>query len=292
MTDIESGRPTLSKDKKNLHPALSGQKAVLSPPGSRPYLWIKSLVWLVIIYFFLFFLVLWCFQRLPQYNVAAEGEDVLKIPQSFDEMRQARARLQSYKEEHEGDILLFLGVSYVFLQAFMIPGPAVLNLLIGSLYSSIWKSLLIVIVFSFFGTSANYLLVKNLLKDPITAIIPKRITIFKSEIAKHQQSLFSYMLFIRLTPILPHWFVSLACPIIGVPYVTFLSATILGHIPMNLVAIHGGATLSSLNSFNDLYNTQTVIFLVCVACLALIPIFWKRLYSWASNLRRKSTVKL
>ena len=52
----------------------------------------------------------------------------------------------------------------------------------------------------------------------------------------------------RVTPICPSWFVNMACPIIGVPFRTFFFATALGFIPVNVVLISTGLTLSEMTT--------------------------------------------
>lgn len=45
---------------------------------------------------------------------------------------------------------------------------------------------------------------------------------------EHRQNLFWYMLFLRLTPLIPNWFVNLGSPLVGMPYIYFLVATFFG----------------------------------------------------------------
>jgi uncharacterized membrane protein YdjX (TVP38/TMEM64 family) len=44
----------------------------------------------------------------------------------------------------------------------------------------------------------------------------------------HRHNLLWYMLFLRLTPLIPNWFVNLGSPLVGMPYVYFLTATFFG----------------------------------------------------------------
>ena len=44
----------------------------------------------------------------------------------------------------------------------------------------------------------------------------------------HRQNLFWYMLFLRLTPLIPNWFVNIASPLVNMPYHYFLGATFFG----------------------------------------------------------------
>lgn len=51
------------------------------------------------------------------------------------------------------------------------------------------------------------------------------------------------MLFLRLTPLIPNWFVNLASPLVGIPYPYFLGASFIGLMPMNFILIQTGQTL-------------------------------------------------
>ena len=55
------------------------------------------------------------------------------------------------------------------------------------------------------------------------------------QVQENRENLFYYILFLRLTPIMPNWFVNVACPIVGVPLSCFVSATALGKASMTMV---------------------------------------------------------
>jgi len=50
-------------------------------------------------------------------------------------------------------------------------------------------------------------------------------------VSAHRQNLFWYMLFLRLTPLIPNWFVNIASPLVNMPYHYFLGATFFGTFP-------------------------------------------------------------
>lgn len=57
------------------------------------------------------------------------------------------------------------------------------------------------------------------------------------QVAKRRDYLFNYMLFLRVTPTLPNTFINVCSPIVGVPYLTFLVATMLGLLPATFVTV-------------------------------------------------------
>lgn len=222
-------------------------------------------------------------------GVHAEGLR-LAVPHSIEELRSVRSTLEAYRREFGPQVATLLVAVYLFLQTFMIPGPLGINILAGSLYP-FWTAMAFTAVVSTLGASCNYWVVRCLLKDAVTALFPGRISAFQGEMRRHSSHLMNYMLFIRVTPVLPHWFVNLASPIVGVPFHIFLFATALGHQPMNFITVQTGAALSSLNSVADLYSPRNVAFLMAVGALALAPILLKRrVKKGAKGLPRRQTL--
>jgi uncharacterized membrane protein YdjX (TVP38/TMEM64 family) len=82
-------------------------------------------------------------------------------------------------------------------------------------------------------------LAKQLVVKKFSALFTK----FNSMVQKNKHNLFWYMLFLRLTPLIPNWFVNLASPLVGIPYKYFLSASFIGLMPMNFILIQTGQTL-------------------------------------------------
>ncbi|RZR73845.1 hypothetical protein BHM03_00028847, partial [Ensete ventricosum] len=57
------------------------------------------------------------------------------------------------------------------------------------------------------------------------------------QVAKRREKLLNYMLFLRVTPMLPNTFINVASPIVDVPYHIFFLATIIGLIPAAYVTV-------------------------------------------------------
>jgi uncharacterized membrane protein YdjX (TVP38/TMEM64 family) len=83
----------------------------------------------------------------------------------------------------------------------------------------------------------------TLAKQLVLRKFPTLFGKFNSMVKKNQHNLFWYMLFLRLTPLIPNWFVNLASPLVGIPYRYFLVASIFGLMPMNFILIQTGQTL-------------------------------------------------
>ena len=269
----------------------------------RSAAWFRSAATLGLLYLLGLATVIALFRRLPPIEelksrtVAASGGDEraaaalkLAIPHSIDELREVRTTLEAYRNEFAPQVASLLIATYLFLQTFLIPGPMGINILAGSLYP-FWTAMAFTAVVSTIGASLNFWVIRKLLKDAVTALFPSRISAFQGEMRRHSSHLLNYMLFVRVTPVLPHWFVNLACPIVGVPFHIFLIATAVGHQPMNFITIQAGAALSTVTSVSDLYSPRNVMFLLAVGTLALIPVLIKRrVKKGAKGLPRRNTL--
>lgn len=48
------------------------------------------------------------------------------------------------------------------------------------------------------------------------------------KVNKHKDDLINYIMFLRMTPFLPNWFINIVSPVIGVPVFPFFTATVIG----------------------------------------------------------------
>jgi hypothetical protein len=48
------------------------------------------------------------------------------------------------------------------------------------------------------------------------------------QVKKHKDDLLSYIIFLRITPFLPNWFINVASPVIDVPLLPFFVGTFVG----------------------------------------------------------------
>jgi uncharacterized membrane protein YdjX (TVP38/TMEM64 family) len=92
----------------------------------------------------------------------------------------------------------------------------------------------------------------------------------------------SYMLFLRITPLLPMWLINLAPAAFRVPIHTFIWTTCIGVIPWAFAHTEAGRGIEKILtngeafSISGLLNLQIKIALLALGLLALIPILLKR----------------
>jgi uncharacterized membrane protein YdjX (TVP38/TMEM64 family) len=70
----------------------------------------------------------------------------------------------------------------------------------------------------------SYTLARELVLRKFPVLFEK----FNKMVRANEKNLFWYMMFLRLTPLIPNWFVNLGSPLVGMPYVYFIIATFFG----------------------------------------------------------------
>mmetsp|Transcript_45132 Transcript_45132/g.69096 ORF Transcript_45132/g.69096 Transcript_45132/m.69096 type:complete len:83 (+) Transcript_45132:213-461(+) len=82
------------------------------------------------------------------------------------------------------------------------------------------------------------------------------------------------MLFLRITPLVPNWFVNISSPIVGMYFKYFFFGTLFGLMPANIIHVNAGLTLNDLQSVG--MNLTNILWLVLLGFLALIPTLFKK----------------
>lgn len=113
------------------------------------------------------------------------------------------------------------------LQTFAIPGSLFLSILSGFLFN-FPIALSLVCFCSALGATLCYLLSQLVGRRLVKHYFPARAASWSQQVDKHKDELLMYMLFLRMTPFLPNWFINLVAPVIGVPLFPFAIGTFFG----------------------------------------------------------------
>lgn len=184
---------------------------------------------------------------------------------------------QAYQELYPGYTLASFMITYISMQAFAIPGPIVLSILAGALFPFFWAQV-IVATCATSGASVCFLLSYFYGKGVVNRLFSKPLEQFTMKIQDNTDSLFYYLLFLRVTPLLPNWFVNIASPMVGVPLRYFVAATFVGLVPANFFHISTGLTLTKLGAGESTGENNTWMFLVLFGLqfVALLPTLFKQ----------------
>lgn len=86
------------------------------------------------------------------------------------------------------------------------------------------------------------------------------------------------MLFLRMTPLLPNWFINLTAPVLGVPLSPFVFGTFFGVAPPSFIAVQAGKTLYKMTSSSDAFSFQSTVILSVLSVLSLSPVIFKKYF--------------
>nr|CAD7458051.1 unnamed protein product [Timema tahoe] len=199
----------------------------------------------------------------------------IKLPWDIEDAKQLGRVLDKYKERYFFEVLTAIVVTYIFLQTFAIPGSISLSILSGFLFP-FPLALFLVCFCSATGASLCYLLSFFLGRRVVYRYFPEKVAHWAAIVNKHRSNLFNYMLFLRMTPFLPNWFINIVSPVIDVPLFPFWVGTFLGVAPPSVVAIQAGQTLYNLSASSDTWSWFSVVILGLFAVLSLVPVLLKR----------------
>ncbi|XP_058247198.1 transmembrane protein 41A-A isoform X1 [Hemibagrus wyckioides] len=160
----------------------------------------------------------------------------LKFPSDLQELKQMAGLLQHYKKEHSGFVLLLFSSAYLYKQAFAIPGSSLLNILAGALFGP-WLGLVLCCVLTTVGASVCFLLSHFFGKQHIVRIFPDRVAQLQRKVEENRSSLFFFLLFLRLFPISPNWFLNMSSPIFNIPLAHFSLSVLIGEDSFELHSV-------------------------------------------------------
>ncbi|XP_008572139.1 PREDICTED: transmembrane protein 41A [Galeopterus variegatus] len=212
--------------------------------------------------------------RLPRGTRLGSAEEAggrsLWFPSDLAELRELSEVLQEYRKEHQSYVLLLFCSAYLYKQGFAIPGSSFLNVLAGALFGP-WLGLLLCCVLTSVGATCCYLLSSIFGKQLVVSYFPDKVALMQRKVEENRNSLFFFLLFLRLFPMTPNWFLNLSAPILNIPIVQFFFSVLIGLIPYNFICVQTGSILSTLTSLDALFSWETVLKLLAIALVALVP---------------------
>jgi uncharacterized membrane protein YdjX (TVP38/TMEM64 family) len=197
---------------------------------------------------------------------------------SFDTLRQHRDALHAWADTHPVLApLAFMGIYLVFV-AISLPGAEVLSMTGGLLFGVVWGTVYIVISATL-GATLLFLMAKTTLSDDLPA---KAGPWLRRMQAGFQDNALSYLLVLRLIPLVPFFIMNLVPAFLGVSWQTYVLGTFIGIIPGTFVYASVGAGLDSFFVAGGDFSTQDILTphiltaLTGLAVLAIMPVLYKR----------------
>ncbi|WP_108819428.1 TVP38/TMEM64 family protein [Pseudovibrio sp. Alg231-02] len=150
--------------------------------------------------------------------------------------------LSGYLAEYPILTPLIYFVVYTIAVALSFPGASLLTIAGGFLFGWFFGGLLTVLAATI-GASLLFIAAKT----SVGATLKARAGPFLDKMSEgFRKNAFSYLLFLRLTPVFPFWLVNIAPALFHVPLSTYLIATFVGIIPGTFAYAFVGAGLDSV----------------------------------------------
>jgi len=193
-------------------------------------------------------------------------------PRNLEDAKALGRQLSAYTDSNYWQLMAVYVLTYIFLQTFTIPGSIFLSILSGALFHFA-VALFLVCLCAAAGATNAFLLSAFLGKGLVEKHMAERLATWRKTIEKHRSNLFNYILFLRITPLVPNFFINISSPIVGVPISTFFLGTFIGVGPPSVLWIRAGWTLQQMTT--TAVPTSTFVVLVLLGFVSLLPVLFK-----------------
>ena len=215
-------------------------------------------------------------------GVAAIGAFTLQDLISFETLRDNRATLIAFRDDHMLLTVVAFVLAYVVIVAFSLPGALVATLTGGFLFGTLAGSFLSVCAATL-GAVMIFMAARhglgNRLKDRMDASEGTLARIAKGL----DENQWSMLFVIRLVPVVPFFVANLVPAFLAVPLYRYVISTFVGIIPGSLVYSSVGAGLSEVFARGEnpdlgvIFEPYVLFPLLGLSALSLLPVALKYL---------------
>tara|TARA_B110000093_G_scaffold26319_1_gene25535 strand:+ start:1290 stop:2006 length:717 start_codon:yes stop_codon:yes gene_type:complete len=214
--------------------------------------------------------------------IAIVGFALLRDYLSYETLRNNHESLVNFKNENYWVTVIIFIISYITLVTFALPGSPIASLTGGFLFGLAFGTFLNVTAAAT-GATLIFLAAKNGFGNKLT----QRIDASEGSIRKIRDGIkrdeISYLLLIRLIPIIPFAVANLVPALFGVSLRNFFFTTYIGIIPGGLVFTWLGSGLSEIfkqneePNFSIIFEIYVIGPILCLCLLSFLPIILKKL---------------
>mmetsp|Transcript_19046 Transcript_19046/g.25772 ORF Transcript_19046/g.25772 Transcript_19046/m.25772 type:complete len:249 (-) Transcript_19046:104-850(-) len=200
-----------------------------------------------------------------------DKQKLFRFPKSGDEVRGMYQVIKSYTETSYWLVVLAFCSTYINFVSFCVPGSGVLAILAGPVFGPV-IGFTMVHGCSITGACVCYLISMKVGAGTIKDRFPEKFGYFERQINENRHNLFWYFLFLRLAPVVPNLLINTASGLVGIPFGTYVTASLVGQIPFTLIYIKTGMMLDELTTVGGI-DFKSMLGLGALALIALIPTY-------------------
>ncbi|KAJ6494654.1 hypothetical protein C8R47DRAFT_1116676 [Mycena vitilis] len=198
----------------------------------------------------------------------------LRIPKSFAQLQDLNGILKKYRDIFPYRIFISFVVTYLFLQAFSLPGSMYLSILGGAVWG-MPIALPLVCCCVACGATLCYLISSAL--GPALLTLPKwkaMLDKWARKIQHNQDNMISFLIVLRIAPLPPHWVINILAPHVGISIPVFWVSTALGILGVSVIHTTIGGGLDEMTSSDDfhLISWRNFFGLSAVVVGVMIPV--------------------
>ncbi|KAF8207575.1 hypothetical protein K438DRAFT_1962494 [Mycena galopus ATCC 62051] len=198
----------------------------------------------------------------------------LRIPKSFAQLQDLNGILKKYRDIFPYRIFICFVVTYLFLQAFSLPGSMYMSILGGAVWG-MPIALPLVCCLVACGATLCYLISDAL--GPALLTLPKwkaKLDKWARKIQANQDNMISFLIVLRIAPLPPHWVVNIVAPHVGISIPVFWISTALGILGVSVIHTTIGGGLEQMTSSADfnLISWRNFFGLSAVVVGVMIPV--------------------
>ena len=156
-----------------------------------------------------------------------------------------------YAQANYWNCVITMFFVFVTLQSFNIPGTIFLNLMMGCLFGYV-EGVTLGVMSGTCGAMIAFTISKRWGGSVVNGIVQKtgmqdKMDWFRVQVAANDNiDLLLFLIFLRISPVLPNWFINAVSPHVNVPAVPLAVATAIGIAPQTIIAVHGGVIIRDL----------------------------------------------
>ncbi|KAF9448606.1 hypothetical protein P691DRAFT_759739 [Macrolepiota fuliginosa MF-IS2] len=214
-------------------------------------------------------------------TLEAADRPMLRIPKSFAQLQDLNGLLKKYRDIYPYRIFICYVTTYLFLQAFSLPGSMYLSILGGAVWG-VARALPLACCCVATGATLCYLISAAL--GPALLTLPRwkaALDRWADKIQANKENMISFLIVLRIAPLPPHWVVNVICPHVGIGIVPFWISTALGILGVSVIHTTIGGGLDEMTSPDDfhLISWRNFFGLAAVVVGVMIPVglrYWFR----------------
>jgi uncharacterized membrane protein YdjX (TVP38/TMEM64 family) len=197
---------------------------------------------------------------------------------SLVELKARRDQLQDFVALHPALSFGLYILIYIAVVSLSLPGALVMTLSGGFLFGP-WLGAAAASSGASLGAAVIFLVCRTAVGDSLRGKAGSTISRIEEGV---RRDAFSYILTLRLIPVMPFWLVNLAAGFVNIPLRTFLAATVLGILPGSLVYSGLGAGLGEVFASGQepnlrvIFEPHVLLPLVGLGLLSLLPVVLRR----------------